>query len=76
LQEFLFDRGNQWFRTIRQEPKKWKVEVWAEVYTFSLEKGEGWANRKDNFYVGNSKGSTIRKMDSTPGIVGTIESGE
>jgi hypothetical protein len=49
LREILFERGNQWFRTIRQDPEKWTAEVWAEVYKFSPRKGEGWASRKDSF---------------------------
>jgi hypothetical protein len=49
LRDILFERGNQWFRTIRQDPEKWTAEVWAEVYKFSPRKGEGWANRKDSF---------------------------
>jgi hypothetical protein len=56
LREFLFERGNQWFRTIRQDPKKWTAEVWAEVYGFAPRKGEGWASRKNNFYVGKFRG--------------------
>jgi hypothetical protein len=27
LREFLFERGNQWSRTIRQHLKKWTAEV-------------------------------------------------
>ena len=27
LREFLFERGNQWFWTIRQDPEKWTTEV-------------------------------------------------
>ena len=52
LRGFLFERGNQLFRTISQDPEKWTAEVWAEVYRFSPRKGEGWASRKDTFYVG------------------------
>ena len=52
LREFLFKRGNQWFKTIQQDPEKWTAEVWVEVYGFSPLKGEGWASRKDSFYVG------------------------
>jgi hypothetical protein len=56
LREFLFERGNQWFTTLRQDPDNWTAEVWAEVYGFSPRKDERWANRKDNFYVGKLRG--------------------
>jgi len=52
LREFLFEMGNQWFRILRQDPKKWTTEVWAKVYGFSPRNDEGWANWKDNLYVG------------------------
>jgi hypothetical protein len=51
LRESLFERGNEWFRAFRQGPEKWTAKVWAKVYGFSPRKDEGWANRKDNFYV-------------------------
>ena len=51
LHEFLFERGNQWFRTIRQDPKKWTAKIWDRVYGFLREKDEGWARRRDSFYV-------------------------
>ena len=75
MREFLFERGNQWFRIIRQDPERWTAEVWAEVYGFAPRKGEGWASGKDSLYVGNFEGSTTRKTDFTPGIVRTPESG-
>jgi hypothetical protein len=31
LREFLFERGNQWFKTLRQDPENWTAEVWARV---------------------------------------------
>jgi hypothetical protein len=52
LREFLSERGNQWFRVLRQDPKNWT----AEVYGFYPQKGKGWASRKDNFYVGKFRG--------------------
>jgi hypothetical protein len=52
LREFLFERGNQWLWTMKQEPEKWTPEVWAGVYGFPKGKGEGWANRRDSYYVG------------------------
>lgn len=56
LREFLFERGNQWLRTMRQDPKKWTAEAWAEVYNFTPKKGRGWASHKDILYVGKSRG--------------------
>jgi hypothetical protein len=52
LREFLFARGNQWERTMRQDPKQWTAEVWADVYGFAPRKGEGWASWNDTFFVG------------------------
>jgi hypothetical protein len=52
LREFLFERGNQWQRTMRQDPEQWMAEVWAYVYGVAPRKGEGWASRKDTFFVG------------------------
>ena len=51
LREFLFDRGNQWFRTIRHDLERWIAEVWADVYMFMSRKGQGWAGRKDTFFA-------------------------
>jgi len=56
LREFKYERGNQWERTLRQDPEKWTAEVWGRVYGFALRKGEGWAHRKDSFYVGKFRG--------------------
>jgi hypothetical protein len=67
LREFLFERGNQWFTIIRQDPEKWTIEVWAEVYEFSPRKGEGWANRKDSLYVGKFRGEHNPKDGFHPG---------
>ena len=52
LREFLFERRDQWFRTMRQDPERWTTEVWADVYGFAPKKGEGWASRKGTFFVG------------------------
>ena len=52
LREFLFERGNQWIRTMRQDPEKWTSDVWFGVYGFLKGKDEGWASRRDNFCVG------------------------
>ena len=41
LREFLFERGNQWLRTMMQESEKWSPKVWAGVYGFLKGKGEG-----------------------------------
>ena len=41
---------------MKQDPEKWTVEVWTEVYGFTPQKGEGWANRKDTLYVGKFRG--------------------
>ena len=38
--------------TIQQDPEKWTGEVWVKVYGFAPRKGEGWASRKDIFFVG------------------------
>jgi hypothetical protein len=27
LGEFMYERGNQWFQTLRQDPEKWTAEV-------------------------------------------------
>jgi hypothetical protein len=67
LREFLFERWNQWFRTLRQDPENWTAEVWAEVYGYSPRKGEGWASRKDNFYVGKFRGEHDPKDGFHPG---------
>ena len=76
LREFLFERGNQWFRTIRQDSKKWTTEVWAGVYGFPKDKGEGWASRRDNFMWENSERIRIRRTDSIQGIDGILGRGE
>jgi hypothetical protein len=52
LREFLFKKGYQWERTMRQDLERWTAEVWADVYGFAPRKGEGWASRKDTFCVG------------------------
>ena len=52
LREFLFKRRNQWESTMRQDPEQWTAEVWADVYGFVPRKGEGWASRKDTYFVG------------------------
>jgi hypothetical protein len=67
LREFLFEKGNQWFRILRQDPEKWTAEVWAKVYGFSPRKCEGWANWKDNFYVGKFRGDRDQKDGFHPG---------
>ena len=67
LREFLFERDNQWFQTIRQDPEKWTTEVWAEVYGFSRDKGKGWASRRDNFYVGKFRTDPDPKDGFHPG---------
>jgi hypothetical protein len=41
LKEFLFKGGNQWERTMRQDPERWTAAVWADVYGFAPRKGEG-----------------------------------
>jgi hypothetical protein len=51
LKEFLFAKGNQWERTMRQDPERWTAKVWADVYGFAPRRGEGWASRKDTFFV-------------------------
>ena len=52
---------------IRHDPKKWTAEVWVEVYGFSPVKGEGWASRKDNFYVGKFRAEHDPKDGFHPG---------
>ena len=37
---------------MRRDPKLWTAEVWADVYGFALRRGEGWASRKDTYFVG------------------------
>ena len=51
LREFLFERSNQWERTMRQYPEQWIAEVWADVYGFAPRKREGWASWKDTYFV-------------------------
>ena len=67
LREFLFERGNQWIRTMRQEPERWTPEVWAGVYGFPKGKGEGWASRRDNYYVGKFRTDPDPKDGFHPG---------
>ena len=56
LREFLFQRGNQWDKTTRNDAKNWTPDTWAKVYGFKRGK-EGWASRRDGLAVGNrSKG--------------------
>ena len=38
LRKFLFERGYQWFRMIRQDPNIWTPEVWVEVYGTARER--------------------------------------
>ena len=64
LREFLFKRGNQWERTMRHDPELWTVEIWADVNGSVPRKGEGWASRKDTYFIGNLGQSTIRRMGS------------
>ena len=70
LREFMFERGNQWFRTIRQDPDKWTPEVWVEVYGFPPGKGEGWASRRDSFHVGKFRTDPTPKDGFHPGNCG------
>ena len=67
LREFLFERGNQWFRTMRQDSEKWTAEVWVEVYGFTPQKGEGWASRKDSLHVGKFRGDHDPRDGFHPG---------
>jgi hypothetical protein len=67
LREFKYERGNQWIQTFRQDPERWTAEVWARVYGFALRKGEGWANRRDSFYVGKFRGDHDPKDGFHPG---------
>lgn len=55
LREFLFERGNQWERTMRRDPKQWTVKVWVDVYGFAPRRGEGWASKKNTYFVGKFK---------------------
>ena len=50
LREFLFERGNQWERTMR-DPEQWTGDAWADVYSFVLWKGEGWVSWKDTYFL-------------------------
>ena len=52
LREFLFERGNEWERTMRQDLEQWTAKVWTDVYGFAPRKGEGWASWKDTYFVG------------------------
>ena len=67
LREFMFERGNHWFRTIKQDPEKWMPEVWAEVYGFPPGKGEGWASHRDSFHVGKLWTDPYPKAKLRPG---------
>jgi hypothetical protein len=64
--EFMFERGNQWFRTIRQDPEKWTAEVSVEVYGFPPRKGEGWASHKDSLYVRKFRGEHDPRKATAP----------
>ena len=75
LREFLFERGNQWFRTVRHDPNNWTSEVWAEVYGCPPGKGEGWATRRDSFHVGKFWTDPDPKDGFHPGNCQTLESG-
>ena len=75
LREFKFERGNQWLRTMRQDPDHWTLEVWATVYGFPKGKGEGWAGRRDGFHAGKCERTQIRRTASTLETAGTLESG-
>ena len=52
---------------MRQDPEKWTTEVWAEVYGFTLRKGEGWASRKISLYVGKFRRDHDPKDGFHPG---------
>jgi hypothetical protein len=67
LREFRYERGNQWIQTLRQDPGRWTAKVWAKVYGFAPRKGEGWANRKDSFYMGKFRGDHDPKDGFHPG---------
>ena len=67
LRESLLERGNQWFRMIRHDPEKWTTKVWAGVYGFPKDKGEGWASRRDSFYVGKFRTDPDPKDGFYPG---------
>ena len=40
---------------MRKDPEQWTAHVWADIYDFALTKGEGWASRKDTYFVGKFK---------------------
>ena len=41
LREFMFKRGNQWERTMGRDLDLWTAEIWAVMYGFAPQKGEG-----------------------------------
>ena len=67
LREFLFEKGNQWIRTMRQYSGNWTAKVWARVYRFSRGKGEGWTGRHDGFHVGKFRTNLDPKDGFHPG---------
>jgi hypothetical protein len=75
LREFMYERGNQWFQTLRQDPKKWTAEVWAKVYGFAPRKGEDGRTGRILFIWASFEGITIRRTDSTPETARILESG-
>ena len=56
VREFSQEHSNEWEGTIRRDPERWTVDLWAEVYNFPKE-GRGWASRTDKF--ASSKFSTF-----------------
>ena len=67
LREFLYERENQWERTMRQVPKKWTANVWADVYGFAPRNEEGWASRKDTYFAGKFRMEHVPKDGFHPG---------
>ena len=75
LREFLFEKGNQWIRTMRHDPDNWIAEVWARVYGFPRGKGRvGPASGMVSMWESSERIRT-RKTDSTLGTAETLESG-
>ena len=40
---------------MRRDPEQWTANVWADVYSFVLRKGEGWVSRKETYFLGKLK---------------------
>ena len=73
LREFLFERGNQWFRTIRQDLNKIEQQRYGQGFT-DFRKTRARAGLAVGIVSmwGNSERIRIRRTDSIQGIAGIL----